>query len=139
MSGLVLFRHPGQVDETDMAMVITYNQQYAFVAFTTHGLVDGASIQVRNVVFTISGDPIPEFNGYFVVHYIDEDHFAYFVGDVVIPPLETISGGELRHFTQSYFTGIFYAGIGNYDIVQDEVSGDLLFMLPDNYTDAYAS
>ena len=120
-----------------MAITITYNQQYAFVAFNNHALVDGEPIQVRNVVFTISGDPIPEFNGYFVVHYIDEDHFAYFVGDVIILPPETISGGEIRNFTISFFTGIFYAGIGNYDLAQDKITGDLMYMLPDNYMDAY--
>ena len=114
-----------------MAIIITYNQQYAFVAFTNHGFLDGDPIQVKD------WDP-PEFNGYFVVHYIDEDHFAYFVGDLGSEPITIITAGSMRGFSISYFTGIFYAGIGNYDIVQDKVSGDLLFLMPDNYMDAYA-
>lgn len=113
-----------------MALSIVYAQQYAFVHFVAHPYVDGQVVELRRALEDA-------FNGFATVHYLDEDNFAYFVGELETPPEDPDTDAEIRSFDVTYFTGVFYAGIGDLDIVQDQASGDLLQMHPENYTDAY--
>jgi len=111
---------------------IVYAQQYAFVGMPEHTFADGDVVQVTLATFV-------DFNGFVTVHYIDEDNFAYFVGEIVVPPETPDTTAEIVPVIANYFAGIFYAGIGNLDLVQEESTGDLLVMNPFVYTDSFSN
>lgn len=104
-----------------MAANIRYQEQYAFVKFTAHELSDGDVVDVRRATNSV-------YNGRFFSLYIDDDHFAYYVGEQTIDPTGFDEGDpgipiEIRSYSPTYFTGVFYSGIGLLDLVQDYATG----------------
>lgn len=116
-----------------MAANIRYQEQYAFVKFIAHGLSDGDVIDVRRATNAV-------YNGRFFSLFIDDDHFAYYVGEQVIDPTEIDDGDpgtpiQIRKYSSTYFTGVFYSGIGLLDLVQDYATGYPLTLAMSNTYD----
>lgn len=116
-----------------MAANIRYQEQYAFVKFIAHGLSDGDVIDVRRATNAV-------YNGRFFSLFIDDDHFAYYVGEQVIDPTELDDGDpgtpiQIRKYSSTYFTGVFYSGIGLLDLVQDYATGYPLTLTMSNTYD----
>ena len=116
-----------------MAANIRYQEQYAFVKFIAHGLSDGDVIDVRRATNSV-------YNGRFFSLFIDDDHFAYYIGEQVIDPTELDDGDpgtpiQIRKYSSTYFTGVFYSGIGLLDLVQDYTTGYPLTLAMSNTYD----
>lgn len=116
-----------------MAANIRYQEQYAFVKFIAHGLSDGDVVDVRYATNSV-------YNGRFFSLFIDDDHFAYYVGEQTIDPTELDDGDpgvpiEIRSYSPTYFTGVFYSGIGLLDLVQDYATGYPLTLAMSNTYD----
>lgn len=116
-----------------MAANIRYQEQYAFVEFIAHGLSDGDVIDVRQAINSV-------YNGRFFSLFIDDDNFAYYVGEQTIDPDEFDEGDpgvpiEIRSYSSTYFTGVFYSGIGLLDLVQDYATGYPLTLAMSNTYD----
>lgn len=113
-----------------MGLSLRYSQQYVFSYFVGHPVSDGDLIQIKNATN-------PEFNGYFVAHYIDADNFAYFVGELGYDNDPDIGDSSMRIFGQTVFAGFFYGGIGDSDLLQDYDSGLVLRLSPSRHQDVY--
>lgn len=116
-----------------MAANIRYQEQYAFVKFIAHGLSDGDVIDVRRATNSV-------YNGRFFSLFIDDNHFAYYVGEQTIDPTEIDDGDpgvpiQIRSYSPTYFTGVFYSGIGLLDLVQDYATGYPLTLAMSNTYD----
>jgi len=116
-----------------MAATIRYQEQYAFVKFIAHGLVDGDVVDVRRATNSV-------YNGRFFSLYIDADHFAYYIGEQTIDPTILDDGDpgfpiQIRSYSPTYFTGVFYSGIGLLDLVQDHATGYPLTLSMNNTYD----
>ncbi len=116
-----------------MTANIRYQEQYAFVKFIAHGLSDGDVIDVRRATNSV-------YNGRFFSLFIDDNHFAYYVGEQTIDPTEIDDGDpgvpiQIRSYSPTYFTGVFYSGIGLLDLVQDYATGYPLTLAMSNTYD----
>jgi hypothetical protein len=116
-----------------MGMETTYDQQYAFAYYEGHGFSDGDPIEVR-------GNSNSNFNGFFVVHTLnDVNNFAYYVGEQSVSPTYIDYDAEVRSFYTYTFQGVFYAGLGDYDVVQDALSGNPMSLSMQHYQDVIYS
>ena len=118
-----------------MAANIRYQEQYAFVKFIAHGLSDGDVVDVRRATNSV-------YNGRFFSLYIDNNHFAYYVGEQTIDPTILDDGDpvlpiQIRSYSSTHFTGVFYSGIGLLDLVQDYATGFPLTLAMSNTYDVY--
>jgi len=116
-----------------MAANIRYQEQYAFVKFIAHGLSDGDVVDVRRATNSV-------YNGRFFSLFIDNDHFAYYIGEQTIDPTILDDGDpgvpiQIRSYSPTYFTGVFYSGIGLLDLVQDYATGYPLTLAMSNTYD----
>ena len=116
-----------------MAANIRYQEQYAFVKFVGHGLLDGSVVDVRRATN-------PVYNGRFFSLYIDYNNFAYYIGEQTIDPTILDDGDpgtpiQIRKYSSTYFTGVFYSGIGLLDLVQDYATGYPLTLAMSNTYD----
>ena len=116
-----------------MAANIRYQEQYAFVKFIAHRLSDGDVVDVRYATNSV-------YNGRFFSLFIDDDNFAYYIGEQTIDPSILDDGDpgtpiEIRSYSPTYFTGVFYSGIGLLDLVQDYATGYPLTLAMSNTYD----
>ena len=116
-----------------MAANIRYQEEYAFVKFIGHGLSDGDVVDIQNATNSV-------YNGRFFSLFIDDDNFAYYIGEQTIDPTILDDGDpgvpiEIRSYAPTYFTGVFYSGIGLLDLVQDYATGYPLTLAMSNTYD----
>jgi hypothetical protein len=105
---------------------MTCSSGFVYVTKTLHGYSDGDPVDV-------AGAGVAGYNGRFNIQYIDANHFAYYVGATLTSPATgtiTTTG-----YTQTYFKPVFYAGLGNDDLVQGELDGKVYALDPGAFTD----
>ena len=94
---------------------LTYSNSIVTATIAAHGYVDGD-------IVTISGAVQTQYNGTFVISYIDANTFSYI--PVTAPSVTPATGAILAaNYTESYFPMTTYLDDGVYDQVLHESSG----------------
>jgi hypothetical protein len=114
-----------------MAISIRYEQQWAFITDTNHGVPTGSVIEIRKADNAV-------YNARHFVIVVDVNTLIFYVGEQAITTVDTglIAGPiEARRFTETFFSGVFYSGFGGLDLIQDYTYGVPLNISMDNVTD----
>jgi len=114
-----------------MAISIRYEQQWAFLTDANHGVPTGSAIELRYADNAV-------YNGRHFVIVVDVNTLMFYVGEQTITAVDTgaIAGPiEARRFTETFFSGVFYSGFGDFDLIQDYTYGVPLEISMDYTTD----